>query len=300
VTRFRPVEAADAFACFRVFRSAIAELLARQPGGWASEDDDTLAWEEWRGLYEHLSATSDRAWLAEEGPTVVGYARSLRRGGLRQLTELYVAPDHRGQGIGRELLARTVAPEPGVARTIVATADPAALARYLRQGFRAHGAACTFEGRPRPDHFGADLDVRQFTAVDLGLVIGHLRAIDEAVLRTSRDEDHEWLASSRLGYLFVRDGLAAGYAYIGEHAGPVATLDPDDIPVALATLERHAVAAETEALAFDVPLTNIRAANYLLRAGYRIDPFTMHLMSDGGAFPARLDRYILTSPPFFL
>ena len=47
-----------------------------------------------------------------------------------------------------------------------------------------------------------------------------------------------------------------------------------------------------------MPLANVAATDYLLGRRYRIDPFTMHLLEDQPVVAA--DRYILTSPPFFL
>jgi GNAT superfamily N-acetyltransferase len=48
--------------------------------------------------------------VAEEtaSGSVVGYARSLERGGLVELTEFFVHPGLQAKGVGRALLARTL------------------------------------------------------------------------------------------------------------------------------------------------------------------------------------------------
>ncbi len=54
----------------------------------------------------------------------------------------------------------------------------------------------------------------------------------------------------------------------------------------------------SDPISLTVPLANVAATDYLLGRGYRLDPFTMHLLEDRPVIQA--DRYILTTPPFFL
>ncbi len=125
-------------------------------------------------------------------------------------------------------------------------------------------------------------------------------AIDRAVLDFRRDADHLWLASQRAGWLYRRDGRAVAYGY--HHArpaggGPFAALEASDVPVLLADAERAAIAAGHETVTFDMALTARTGWDHLLGGGYRVDPFVMLFFTDGPV--DGLDRYVLTSPPFF-
>ena len=51
-------------------------------------------------------------------------------------------------------------------------------------------------------------------------------------------------------------------------------------------------------MTFDIPLVARTAIDHLLGRGFRIDPFLMLFFSDSPV--DGLDRYELTSPPFFL
>jgi hypothetical protein len=118
------------------------------------------------------------------------------------------------------------------------------------------------------------------------------------ILGARRDEDHAWLGTRGHGWLLMRGDTSVGYAYSGIRLGPVATLDPRDIPAAIGVVEADALAANDEPLSFTVPLANVAATDYLLRRRYRLDGFTMHLLEDDPVVVA--DRCVLTSPPFFL
>ena len=96
----------------------------------------------------------------------------------------------------------------------------------------------------------------------------------------------------------MRGDSPVGYAYGGSRQGPIATLDPVDMPGAIGVVESDALARSDEPLSLTVPLANVAATDWLLARRYRLDPFTMHLLEDHPVVAA--DRYILTSPPFFL
>jgi hypothetical protein len=70
------------------------------------------------------------------------------------------------------------------------------------------------------------------------------------------------------------------------------------MPAAIGVVEADALATSDEPLSLTVPLANVAATDYLLGRRYRLDSFTMHLLEDHPVVAA--DRYILTSPPFFL
>ena len=77
-----------------------------------------------------------------------------------------------------------------------------------------------------------------------------------------------------------------------------ALLNDGDFPAVLAHAETHMQALGAESVDFEVPLINRFAIDHFLRRGYRMEGWVASIMSDGPF--GRLDRYLGTSPPFFL
>jgi hypothetical protein len=67
--------------------------------------------------------------------------------------------------------------------------------------------------------------------------------------------------------------------------------------VLLADGESAAAAAGHDNVTFDLPLVGRSRLDHLLARGFRVDPFLMLFFTDGPT--DGLDRYVLTSPPFF-
>ncbi len=297
---YRPLRPDDTWTAYAIFRRSLADLLTRQGQSWPWVEQDETEWLKWRPLFEHLEATVDQAWCAEVDGQLVGYARSIRRGDTSELTELFVLAEAQGQGVGRALLQHAFPAADVGHRTIIATSDPAALSRYLRHGFRSSTAIYAFAGRPEaaPAVPTDGLVARPFAELSAEDLVRGLARIDDEVLGMRRDEDHVWLGARGPGWLLVRDGSPVGYAYGGDRQGPIATLDARDMPAAIGLVEIDALARSEEPVSLTVPLANITATDYLLGRRYRLDPFTMHLLEDRPVVAA--DRYIVTSPPFFL
>ncbi|HEX6868883.1 MAG TPA: hypothetical protein VF119_08750, partial [Candidatus Limnocylindrales bacterium] len=94
MTTYRPATSSDSEACFRLFEAAIDDL-GRRTGTVANDTSgDPDAWLTRRPLFEHLASTAHAWWIAEDEAGVIeGYARSIERGGTRELTEFFVRPD---------------------------------------------------------------------------------------------------------------------------------------------------------------------------------------------------------------
>lgn len=298
--RYRPLTADDTWPAYAIFRRSLADLLTRQGQSWPWLEHDETEWLKWRPLFEHLEATADQAWGAELDGQLVGYARSIRRVVTRELTELFVLAEAQGQGVGRGLLERAFPPTDVQHRSILATSDPAALSRYLRHGFRSSSAVYAFQGVPgeAPPPPVRGLEVRSLAELPVDERLAALATIDTVLLGARRDADHAWLGVRGPGWLLTRHELPVGYAYGGTWQGPIATLDPADMPAAIGLVELDALGRTDGAISLTVPLANVAATDYLLARRYHIDPFTMHLLEDHPVVAA--DRYILTSPPFFL
>ncbi|MFM8323093.1 MAG: GNAT family N-acetyltransferase, partial [Chloroflexota bacterium] len=147
--QYRPGTAADSHAAFLVFQVALLDLGRRKgfmaiTGGENPTNLENL-WQTRRPLYEHLARSAERFWLAEEAGQVVGYARSILRDGVLELSEFFVVPTCQTAGVGRELLARAFPADlPAKHRVVVATTDTPALARYLKSGVYARFPTYTF------------------------------------------------------------------------------------------------------------------------------------------------------------
>jgi GNAT superfamily N-acetyltransferase len=263
---FRPAVPDDSPALFRIFVGAVDDLGRRLgvetfSGGTGPPLPEDL-WPERRPLFEHLARTAAHAWVAEEDGAAVGYARSIVRDGTLELTEFFVLPGRQSGGLGRELMARAFPDDGFRHRSIIATPDLRALARYLRAGLAARFPIYGFSREARA------LDPpRALTAHpmdDSAAMLEAVASIDLANLGYRRDVDHVWLRTVREGYLFRAGARLVGYGYVGGvYNGPFAVLDERYWPDLLAHVER-AVAARTSVIALDVPLVNRAAAGWLL------------------------------------
>jgi GNAT superfamily N-acetyltransferase len=300
--RYRPATSADNRALHDVFLESISEVDRRVGSADAVDSSDPAvreqSWEAWRSLFEHLDATADLAWVAEDDAgAVAGYARSIKRDSVRELTEFFVRPQAQGKGIGRELLRRAFPSEGARHRTIVATLELRALGRYLQTGLSARCLVLWVGTQPRPHDVPTDLQAVPIvgSADDLAA----LDAIDGRLLGHTRRVDLEWIiAGGRQGFLFRRSGEAVAYGFEGERSGPVACLETADTPAVLGYLESRAAERGLAELGFWLPSVNREAIDYLLGRGFRIDPFVATFFTDDSGI--ELDRYLITSPPFFV
>src|SRR5262245_50104360 len=134
---FRTGTVDDLVAAHNVLLDSLADLLWRvgiqDDGRIPTPEIRAEELQDWLPLLRHLTATADQFWIAERAGSIVGYARSVQRDGVRELTELFVSPQSQSDGIGRELLRRAM--PPGATRTyIIATIDLRAQARYHKLG----------------------------------------------------------------------------------------------------------------------------------------------------------------------
>jgi len=293
---FRRATAADDAATFAIFRRSLWDYMARS--GLLGADDPAeapveSAWPRWEAMYIHLRETAAEHWVAERDGTIVGYARSIERAGLLELTELFVDPAGQTRGIGRALLERAFPLERGRHRSIIATMDARALALYLRFGVTVDAVGGDFERAPGPVEVETDLQLERAGPQDTDEIL----QVEQAVLGHPRREDIAFLLRDRPAVIYRRGGTAAGYGFdCNEHGqfGPVAVLDPADLPVALAHLETSAHAAGLERISVSCALTNRTAVSWFLGRGYRVNPFYVLYLADEPF--AQLDRYIPGNP----
>ncbi len=288
----------DTYSLFLVFQETIIDL-GRRMGTMAITGGNDPAvmqklWEERRPLFEHLERTSYQLWVAEQDGSIIGYAQSILREDVRQLTEFFVLPGRQSAGVGRELLSRAFPAEGARHRVVVATTDTRAIARYLKQKVYPRTPIYYFSRTPEDVSLESDLTFEPVSPIANNLAA--IRAVDRFVLGYGRDVGHVWLAATRQGYLYKRGEQIAGYGYTGRSNGPFALLNAEDYPAVLAHAEKLAAAAGHN-FGVEVPLINTHAVDHLLGRGCQIDAFLAFFMSDEPC--GSYQNYIFTSPPFF-
>jgi GNAT superfamily N-acetyltransferase len=288
----------DIRACHDLLWASATDLGRRHGTELDGSSDD---W--WRGIepvHGFLAEHAAEWWVAEahEANEPIGYARSIERGGLFELTELFVRPGRQSKGIGRQLIEHAFPIGRGDVRSIIATTDVRATARYYAADTVARFPYFTLAGKPRSDAPTGDLTA-EAVSTDAD-ALAAVTEIERAVLDFPRGTDElRWMAGTRAGYLFTRNADPIGFAFVGKSAaGPIAALEPTDLPALLGHVERLAAAAGSDRLELEVPGVNEAAIRHLLGRNFHIDPWINLLMSN---WPfGRFDRFIGFSPPIFL
>ncbi len=300
---YRPGTLHDRAAMHDLFVDAVWDLAWRigiQDGERiATPAERKEEMQHWLPTLDHLAATADQFWVAERAGKMVGYARSIVRDEVRELTEFFVLPQAQTVGIGRELL--TLAMPPGARRTyIIATLDLRAQALYHKLGAYQICAVYTFLRTLEPvvQPANASQEIAQSDLVITPITpqeLPKLAKLDQTIHGHQRPDDHLWLMSSRSGFLLLRDQSAVGYGYVGTpYSGPFALLNDADYSVALAHAENLASSLDIQELGFDTPMLNRSAIKYLLGHGYHMSPFFCFYMCDQE--PMHVNKTIITAP----
>jgi GNAT superfamily N-acetyltransferase len=298
---YRPGRLSDSFTVFNIFEQALADLSRRigEASLTSAADPQKMQemWLERRSLYEHLARSADQFWIAERDGCSIGFARSILRDGIRQLTELFVLPGEQSGGVGRELIARTIPMDDNSRHlSILTTADRRAQTLYHKAGVYPRFPFYYFSKQPEQVDFNSDLRFVEIEPTSKNMRT--IASIDRQVLGFSRGVDHEWLLSERQGFLYFRYGQPVGYGYIGVRNGPFAVLEKKDFSAVLAHAETQSARRGRAEFGLEVPMVNQAAVDFLLERGFKVDTFIAILMNDHPF--SGFDRYILTSPPFFL
>jgi GNAT superfamily N-acetyltransferase len=319
--RYRPARADDIEACAGIWRTAINDYIVRLGQREIPPEMNPII-----RLFTHLHSTdpgrfvvaatddgtaaTDAGRLGDPPPErIVAFASAISRERIWYLSMLFVLPELQGSGVGRQLLARVMPDDDGIARaTATDSAQPISNALYASYGIAPRMPLLDLSGLPeRPEAFGAlpsgIIPVAFETLVaDRPGAEGHRRlteavdAIDREVLGAAHPIDHRFLrAENRLGWLYHGpDGAPLGYGYAGEagRLGPVAVRDE----ALLAPMLGHLTSAVTPRGAFAtwIPGAADRALAACLRAGFRLDQFPVLLCWDRPF--ADFSRYLPISP----
>lgn len=299
----RPARATDIRAAFAIFRRSIM-ALAHQHGIVDSPDvTEAVLDEGWaiRGPFiEHLWQSAAENWIAEDAEgRPIGWAMSVARGDVLELTHFFVDPGTQSRGAGKALLERAMPATWAGHRSIIATQDPRALSLYLRSGVRFVTAVVDLEHPPQPVTVETDLEFEALDASDAS--VAHVAAIEEVLLGHRREADTRFLLRLRPAWLARRGGQPVGFAFGDrgdELTGPIGALDPADIPALLANVETEAHAAGRPNIYFSTPLENTTAVAHLLARGFTLDPFVVMILADDRWL--RADRWIHTGLSYIL
>jgi GNAT superfamily N-acetyltransferase len=296
--RLRRGTAADIEPCHTLLWETVTDLGRRQATPLEGTAEEW--WQTSEPFQRFLADHAAEWWVAEapESGQLIGYARSIERGGLFELTEFFVQPGSQSQGLGRALLERAFPLGRGEVRSIIATGSPSALGRYYRADTVARFPILSLARVPEAVDPGARLTPQ---ALPRGAdSVATIALIERSVLEFERTgAEAMLLLEHREAYGYLRGDEVAGYAFVGAGgAGPIAALDPDDLPDILLHVEARAAALGVERLELEVPSPNAVAVRHLLARGFRIDPWINYLMSSRPF--GQFDRFIGFSPPLFL
>jgi GNAT superfamily N-acetyltransferase len=290
---------ADSRQAFDVFLEAIVDLSTRLGAPWEPRPDEM--WPRMESLLAMLARHAAEWWVAEgvDGQ-LLGYARSMERGGLFELSEFFVRPAHQSGGLGRELLERAFPAGRGEVRAIIATIDTRAQASYYRSGTAARFPILSLVGQPGARSGAGALDPTLEAVTATPDLIPRLLELERNAIEFDRGDEMRWLVDERSGFLYRRAGRPIGYGFLAPRGGigPVGTDDPADLPAILDHLERRAAELGIEEISADLPGPNEAGIRHLLGRGLKFDTFVTLLMSSRPF--GRFDRFIGFAPPFVL
>lgn len=243
-------------------------------------------------------------WTAEQDGEMVGSAFSWVSGNLWFLAELFVAPGRQGQGIGNELLKRTLdhADKAGAMHKalITFTFNQVSQALYIRHGLFPRLPVYMFSASR--DAVMARLPDERMRCVRIENTAAHLgalAAIDASALGVSRDKHHRYLIgdAATKGFLLCEGDDCAGYVYVNlsGHIGPLAVANPETVGAAFVTALHVAAESEAPQISAFIPGTSEAALRIAVRQGMRIT-LPMVLMSSE-AF-GDWTRYLPRNPGF--
>lgn len=226
----RPMTLADLEDVAQVCQAA-EHQLERQAGTEPEPWTDAASQRFVAGMRRFVEVDPDGAWVAEDDQGVVGMAEAVRRRNFWGLSMLFVHPRGQSQGVGGQLLGKTLEYGEGAdVRMIMSSVDPRAIRRYSRAGLSINPAvqvAGTVDGAMIP----ADLPGRKGSAADLELVAD----VDATIGRARRDDaasllDHDAVLE------IVDDGRRRGFGLHRE--GRMAMLGATDDETAAAVFWR--------------------------------------------------------------
>jgi GNAT superfamily N-acetyltransferase len=121
-----------------------AEVLVLQRACWVTEAiaNSTLAIPALHEGLQDVEGWIGTAWVLRDGPRLIGGVRAVQGGTAWRIGRLMVAPDRRGEGLGRRLLSHIESVAPATATRFALFTGAGSvrnLAMYERAGYRRVG-----------------------------------------------------------------------------------------------------------------------------------------------------------------
>ena len=288
----------DSYSVFQIFVRTLMDYSERMnvmaiTGGNDPQVLETL-WKMRKPMFDYLVRDAAQFWVAESEGEIIAYARSIEHDSMQELTEFFVSPHQQSSGVGRELLARAFSKSEARYRTIIATLDERALYRYMKLGVYGRFPLKYFYRKAEQVKLETDLKIER---MQLELHLDDINRIDREILNHTRQSQHQWIASTRAGFVYQRDDKIVGYGYVGSSSGPFAVLDENDFPAVLAHAE-SLMAKRGEEFGAESPLINQKAIQYFIEHKYQIDSFSTIFMSNEPF--GKFQNYLCFSPEFFM
>src|SRR5918997_650140 len=220
----RPIRSEDADAVYDLASTALFESMEEREVLRRRTPEQV---ESRKARYGHfLRHDPEGAWLAEDDGRVSGVAISVVRERVWVLSLLAVDADHRGTGLGRELLEGALAYGEGCEGAMIASSShPAAMRRYARAGFDLL-PTLSASGNVRRDAVPSDLAVRDGEEQDLELA----SKVDRGIRGAAHGPDLEHMLATGCR-LHISEG-PSGRGYAAERDGSPAVLAATDPGVA--------------------------------------------------------------------
>jgi GNAT superfamily N-acetyltransferase len=309
---FRDGGSSDLAGTFALAQRTMHDAATRRgyaPAGRELSDADVRAdWLRQRSFIEWIAAQPGSYVIAESGDDgPVGYARTVEIAGMEQLTELMVAPDQQGAGLGRVLLERCWpgAPTPELGRVVVATGAPSDLTLYTNFGVMP--VAGHWHLRQRTESYREQRSQEDATGPGVHVLkpdraVSEWRRLEPAALGQDRAELHEFFARDRtcLASLDGTSGEARAVCWVSSEGdiGPAVAATPGDlVPVVLSALDRVAMTQEPEFLSVYASTLSWWLLRRLRSLGFFVYWPSWVMCSE--PLPG-LDRYMPTRPPHLL
>jgi GNAT superfamily N-acetyltransferase len=312
-TTFRDGSAADLRSTFELSEVTIQHSAVRQ--GLVPADTGLSGatirgdWHRQRSVIEFIAAQPDGRYVIAEGPEgAVGYARVVRFGAMEELTELIVAPDHQGRGIGQELLERVWPgdPTPDLGRIVIATGAPSDLTLYTRFGVMPVAGHWHMRARTE-DYVGlrtqeVDMPEHRVHVLTPERAVAEWTRLEPDAIAHERPALHEFFARDRTCLALPgADGeTPAALCWVsseGEIGPAIAAAAGDLVPVVLAAIDRVAKVQEPPALSVYTTSLSWWLLRRLRRLGFKV--FWPSWVMCSIPLPG-LDRYVPTRPPHVL
>lgn len=246
-----------------------------------------------RGYLKHLLTFDGLGGLvAEVDGEVMGVAWVHPRGPVATIGPIAVDPAAQGQGIGRQLLERSLAiAGSGVpqVRLVHESFNARSLGIYLRAGFRVVAPLLDLERTPtvalEPSPPASNMALRAATTADRA----RLTARDGRAFGAPRPQSVDLYIERGVVQVAERGSQLAGYAFgIGfkriAYLGAASADDPDTL-LALATTVTATLHERGQTVRTLVPATDRRLVDGLLAAGFRVARACHYMVRGGGTAP---------------